>query len=127
MFDLPETNRDEPTFPEHLEFASGSFFDNVPAADTYVLAGVLHDWSDERAAEILRVVRAAARSGARLLVLESVISPGNEDPDGAKWLDLLMLVISGRERTAEEWRTLVEAGGFTVNRIENGLIEARCR
>ena len=67
------------------------------------------------------------RSGARMLVLESVISPGNEDPDGAKWLDLLMLVISGRERTAEEWRTLVEAGGFTVNRIENGLIEARCR
>ena len=59
--------------------------------------------------------RAAARQ-ARLLIIESVIAPGN-DPDGAKWLDLLMLVLAGgRERTEAEWRTLLDAAGFESGR-----------
>jgi hypothetical protein len=45
-------------------------------------------------------------------VLDSVIEAGNE-PDGAKWLDLLMLALAGgRERTAEQWRVLLAAGGW---------------
>jgi hypothetical protein len=76
--------------------------------------------------QILRAVRAAAPANARLLVLDSVIPPGNQ-PNGSKWLDLLMLVIArGRERTEPEWRALLEGAGFTIDRIEDGLIEARC-
>ena len=56
-----------------------------------------------------------------------MIRPGN-DPDGAKWLDLLMLVLSGgRERDEEQWRSLLDAGGFRATSVESGLIEARCR
>ena len=41
--------------------------------------------------------------------------------------DLLMLVLeSGRERTDPEWRALLERAGFTIHRIEDGLIQARC-
>jgi hypothetical protein len=99
----------------------------VPAGETYVLSGILHDWDDERAAAILRNVRAAAPSDGRLLVNESVVPAGN-DPDGAKWLDLLMLVLAGgRERSEEDWRALLEAGGFRAESIETGLIQARCR
>jgi hypothetical protein len=55
-----------------------------------------------------------------------VIPPGNE-PEGAKWLDLLMLVLAGgRERTELEWQALLEDAGFEPVRIENGMIEARC-
>lgn len=127
VFDLPETNRDESSFPDRLEFVAGSFFERVPAGDTYLLSGILHDWDDGSAAAICRTIRAAASPGARLLVTESVVRPGNE-PDGAKWLDLLMLVLAeGRERTESEWRGLLGSTGFEVERIESGLIEARCR
>jgi hypothetical protein len=98
----------------------------VPTGDAYVLSAIIHDWNDERATAILRTIRAAAPPGARLLITESVIPPGNE-PEGAKWLDLLMLVLAGgRERAEPEWRALLEGAGFEPVRIESGLIEARC-
>ena len=127
VFDLPETQRDEAALGDRIEFIEGSFFERVPSGDAYVLSGILHDWDDERAGAILSTIRAAAPAGARVLVTETVIPPGNE-PNGAKWLDLLMLVLAGgRERTEPEWRGLLERAGLEPARIEEGLVEARCR
>jgi hypothetical protein len=126
VFDLPETDRDEGALGPDIEFVSGSFFERVPEGDAYVLSAIIHGWDDERAAAILGTIRAAARPGARLLIAETVLPPGNER-EGAKWLDLLMLVFTGgRERTEPEWRALLEGAGFEPVRIEDGLIEARC-
>jgi O-methyltransferase domain len=128
VLDLPETNRDEAELASAgIEFVAGDFFESAPRGDAYILSTILHDWDDERAAAILRTIRAAAPDDGRLLVVESVIQAGNE-PDGAKWLDLLMLALfSGRERDEEQWRAILEAGGFEPIRIADGLIEARCR
>lgn len=126
VFDLPETVRDEGAFGDGLSFVAGDFFEEVPAGDTYVLSGILHDWDDERAASILRTILDAAAPGSRLLIVESVIPPGNER-SGAKWLDLLMLVIGGKERTEPEWRVLLETTGFRVDDIKDGLVQASCR
>jgi hypothetical protein len=127
VLDLPETNRNEASLGDRVTFVAGSFFESAPAGDVYVLSKILHDWDDERAAAILRTIRAAAPPDARLLVLDSVIQAGN-DPQGTKWLDLLMLVIArGRERTAPEWHALLEGAGFGIDEIEDGLIQARCR
>ena len=60
VFDLPETNRDEAALGDRIEFVAGDFFEHVPVGDVYVLATILHDWDDERAAAILRTIRAAA-------------------------------------------------------------------
>jgi hypothetical protein len=126
VFDLPETVRDESAFGDRLQFVAGSFFDSVPEGDAYVLSGILHDWSDDDAARILRTIRAAAPPHARLLINESVIEPGNE-PDGAKWLDLLMLVLAGgRERDEQQWRALLEGAGFSIESLENPIV-ATCR
>jgi hypothetical protein len=126
VLDLPETVRDEAALGPDIAFVEGSFFDAVPAGDTYVLSGIIHDWDDRAAATILQTIRAAAQPHARVLITETVIQPGNE-PEGAKWLDLLMLVLAGgRERTEPEWRALLEGVGLEPVRIENGLIEARC-
>jgi hypothetical protein len=126
VFDLPETVRDEETFGDRLTFVEGDFFERVPPGDVYVLSTILHDWDDERAAAILHTIRASAPSGARVILLESVIEPGN-DPDGSKWLDLLMLALfGGRERDEAQWRGLLAGAGFTVERLEDGLIEATC-
>jgi hypothetical protein len=125
-FDLPETERDEATFGDRLTFVAGSFFEQVPEGDSYLLSGILHDWDDDSAARILGRIRAAAQPGARLLVIESVIPEGN-DPNGAKWLDLLMLALAaGRERDEAQWRALLDGAGFRIERIEDGLIEAAC-
>jgi len=126
VLDLPETVRDEAALGDRIEFIAGSFFDSVPEGDAYVLSGILHDWPDEDAARILRTMRAAAPPHARLLINESVIRPGN-DADGAKWLDLLMLVLAGgRERDEGQWRELLASTGWeAVGFPEHGPIEAR--
>ncbi len=126
VLDLPETVRDEAALGDRIEFAAGSFFDSVPTGDAYVLSGILHDWPDDDAARILRTIRTAAPAHARLLINESVIAPGNE-PQGAKWLDLLMLVLAGgRERDAQQWQELLEGAGFQVETLENPIV-ATCR
>jgi hypothetical protein len=123
VFDLPETVRDSRALGERCTFVEGSFFESVPRGDVHVLATILHDWDDRSARQILGTVRAAA--GERLVLLESVIEPGNL-PDGAKWLDLLMLAIAGgRERTTQQWQELLGGTGWRVTRIAQGVLEAR--
>jgi hypothetical protein len=122
VFDLPETVRDERALGDRCRFVEGSFFEAVPHGTTHLLTTILHDWDDDSAKRILETVRASAE---RLIILDSVIEPGNA-PDGAKWLDLLMLALSrGRERTAEQWRALLGDAGWQVTRIDEGLIEAQ--
>ncbi|MEP6977422.1 MAG: methyltransferase [Thermoleophilia bacterium] len=126
VFDLPETVRDEEAFGDRLSFVEGDFFESVPPGDVYVLSTILHDWDDERAAAVLHTIRAAAPPGARLVLIESVIQPGNE-PDGSKWLDLLMLALfGGRERDEAQWRELLEGADFEIEDLRDGLIEAHC-
>lgn len=127
VFDLPETVRDEAALGERISFVEGSFFDGVPRGGVYVLSTILHDWDDPAALSILRAIRAAAPAGGRLVVIDAVVQQGDE-PQGAKWLDLLMhLLFGARERDEAQWRALLDAGGFEPVRIADGLIEARCR
>ncbi|WP_242902501.1 acetylserotonin O-methyltransferase [Actinomadura terrae] len=87
---------------DRCEVVPGDFFESVPeGADAYVLKSVLHDWDDEKAAAILRRVRASMRPDARLLILEQVV-PEVVDADsrGTVMNDINMLVSTGgRERT----------------------------
>ena len=120
VFDLPETVRDEAALGERIAFVEGSFFERVPEGDVYILSTILHDWDDESAAAILQTIRKAAPPGARLLVIETILPEGNE-PNGAKWLDLLMLTLfGGRERNDEQWQALLVAGGFEPVSMEDG-------
>jgi O-methyltransferase domain len=69
-------------------------------------------WDDEKATRILRHVYREMGAGRKLLVVESVIPPGNERSFG-KLLDLAMLVTPGdEERTEQDYRRLYEAAGF---------------
>jgi hypothetical protein len=54
---------------------------------------------------------------ARLLLVETVVPPGNQQSH-AKLLDLLMLVYAGgRERTEPEHHVLLASAGFAFNRM----------
>lgn len=100
------------------ELVGGSFFEAVPkGADAYLLKSIVHDWDDAAAIEILRVCRAAMAGTGRLLVVEPVIRPGNE-PDPAKFSDLNMLVmLGGRERTADDFSRLYAEARFRLTNI----------
>jgi SAM-dependent methyltransferase len=98
------------------QVVGGDFFKSVPSADAYVLRHVIHDWEDAQAESILRNCRAAMRPGGRVLVVETVLPPGDQ-PCFGKWLDLMMLLVGGRERTEEQYRGLFGRAGLRLNRI----------
>lgn len=100
------------------ELVSGSFFEAVPAgADAYMMRHIIHDWDEDKCLTILRNCRRAMKPGSKLLVVESIIPPGNE-PCGGKLLDLVMLLIpGGKERTEAEYRELFAQAGFALSRV----------
>ncbi len=116
---------------DRCKLVAGSFFDAVPeGADAYILRHIIHDWDEEKCLTILRNCHRAMQPESKLLVIESVIPPGNE-PFHSKFLDLVMLLIpGGKERTEAEYRTLFERAGFELTRIvptgtEVSVVEGR--
>ncbi len=102
---------------DRCELVAGDIFDGVPGGgDAYLLKGVIHDWNDEAAVEILRSCRRAIRSDGTLLLLETVLT-GSDDPARAL-MDLLMMVLTGgRERTEREFRALLQDASFSLTRV----------
>ena len=100
------------------ELVSGDFFVDVPAgADLNLLKQIVHDWDDERAERLLTNCHRALTPGGTLLLVEMVIPPDNS-PSPTQVMNLNMLVLlGGRERTAEEFRRLLEAAGFQLERV----------
>jgi hypothetical protein len=97
------------------------FFKSVPAGgDAYIMKHIIHDWDDDRAGLILRNIREAMgtdRQGKKLLLIETVLAPGNE-PHVGKLMDIEMLALpGGRERTEQEYRALFDSAGFRLSRI----------
>jgi hypothetical protein len=100
------------------ETVAGSFFESVPDnADAYIMKAILHDWDDPAAIEILRNCRRAMSADASLIVIERVIGPPNENPEG-KFSDLNMMVqYAALERTEQEFEQLLKDGGFDTTEI----------
>jgi precorrin-6B methylase 2 len=99
---------------------TGDLLTQVPTgADAYILKNILHDHTHENCGRILEAVRAAMAPEGRLFVIEAVL-PDAGAPHPAVWRDLHMMVaLGGRERTEAEWRTLLGAHRFGIDRIVN--------
>ncbi|BBZ80070.1 hydroxyneurosporene-O-methyltransferase [Mycolicibacterium anyangense] len=124
LYDLPQVVADAPkvmrdrAIAERIGVHGGSFFDSVPAGgDAYLLKNIIHDWPDGKALQILRNVRAAARPGAAVLLVEMVTHDNGKDGP-QNWVDLEMLLnLGSRERSAEEYRNLLSRAGFRMTRV----------
>lgn len=103
---------------QRCEIIGGSFFESVPKdGDVYVMKAIIHDWDDPTSIEILRTCRRAMSATAVLVVIERVIGPPNEIPEG-KFSDLNMMVQYGAlERTREEFNGLLKSGGFDMTEV----------
>jgi precorrin-6B methylase 2 len=104
---------------ERCRCVAGDFFDAVPTeSEAILLSRVLHDFSDQDVTRILRNCRAALPRGGKLLIVEYVVTD-DEEGVAAKLFDLHMLAYFGaaRERSREEFQSLLEQSGFTLQRI----------
>jgi acetylserotonin N-methyltransferase len=120
VFDLPAACETARRFvaaspaAERLQLVAGDFFeDALPAADLYALGRILHDWSDAQVLALLRRVYEALPAGGGVLIAEALLDEDKCGPVYAQMQSLNMLICTeGRERTAGEYRELLEQIGF---------------
>jgi O-methyltransferase domain len=72
---------------------------------------ILHDWNDSECALILQNIHRAAKPGGRVFIIEHVV-PGPNQPHFSKCLISTWCWGSGRERTEEEYASLLKASGW---------------
>lgn len=124
LFDQPHVvdsareTLDEAGVSDRCELVGGNFFEAVPeGGDAYILRNIIHDWQDDQAVAILATCRRAMAADARLLLVEREVA---DDPRAALLVlhaDLEMLVnVGGRERTTEEYATLLARSGLRLAR-----------
>jgi O-methyltransferase domain/Dimerisation domain len=123
LFDLAEVvekprELTEAGLLDRCSLVSGSFFEALPpGGDLYVFKRVMHDWDDDTCVRLLKLCRDVIASDGRLLIVDAVI-PAGDDPHPAKIVDMVMMgVLTGRERTEDEFSQLLIAAGFTLDRV----------
>ncbi|MCL6252294.1 hypothetical protein M3P36_14725 [Altererythrobacter sp. KTW20L] len=123
LFDLPEVvalarpQVEASGLGERVEIVGGSFFESVPSADLYTLKQILHDWHDDECRQILGNIRSVMNPGARLAVIDHVLSD-EPRPDESISTDVAMMVWdTGRERKLADFEALFAATGFAIDRF----------
>ena len=122
---------EEAGLTERCECVPVDMFESVPASDAYIMGNVIHDWDDERSITILSNCRKAMRDDGRVLLVEMVLTPGNEFHLG-KLVDIEMLVMTdgGLERTEAGYQKLFESAGLRLHAVHEtptpwSIVEAR--
>ncbi len=101
------------------EIVAGDFLADVPkGADLYTIKHVLDAWQDEDVIKLFSNCRASMANGGRVVVLESVIEPGN-NPSLIKWLDLMMMTVAdgGKFRSEPDFPPLFAEAGLRLNQV----------
>lgn len=118
--DVVRSVRPEELMGGRITVQAGSVFDGVPAgADVYMLIRVLHDWHDEDCVQILRACRAAMPPEG-LLLGEQILDPDlAQGRPAGHLIDTQMMTMFGsaRERTVDEFRSLLAEAGLVLRRI----------
>ncbi len=120
VFDLPTVEKFARVYIEHsvlsnrISFVAGDFFKQaLPQADLYALGRILHDWDEAKIEKLLRKIFDALPGTGALLIAERLMNDDQSGPLSALMQDLNMLVCTdGRERTSDEYRSLLSAAGF---------------
>jgi len=132
IFDLPkvieESTRtltgDDGTASGRLNFLGGDFFnqDTIPkigAGSAFVLRSILHDWSDSKCEQILSNLATAMTSPDSRIILIELGRAANQHRSnlerGRTTIDVLMMTMfAGKERTPQEFKSLLNAAGLEL-------------
>lgn len=109
--DLPRVLEKVTDLQEDIEMLPYDFLTPQPVrgARAYYIHAVLHNYPDDRCFEIIEQIKGAMKPGYSKLLINEHIIPVM----GANWestyLELYMMVLlSARERTEDDWRNLLE-------------------
>lgn len=95
---------------------------NLPRADVYLLARVIHDWSDERSLAILRNIREVASTGAQLKIIDIFLDEDRNGPPRAlQQQRSMMLLCSSKQHTVTEIKDLLNKSGWGTTSIPTVL------
>lgn len=103
----------------------------IKGAAAYLYQRIFHDWSDAECEKILESLKPAMTSHSKLLICDVVVQ--DQPPARKVMRDLNMLLVAGRERSQEQWQTLLEGSGFGIDAFHglensnNSIIEAHAR
>ncbi|KAM7502868.1 hypothetical protein LguiB_001772 [Lonicera macranthoides] len=121
VLDLPQVVGDL-VGSENLKFVGGDMFEAIPPANAVLLKSILHDWNDEECVKILKLSKEAIPSkeeGGKVIIIDMVVNNCNnqkKDDNSIEtqlFFDMLMMVLlTGKERTEKEWAKLFKAAGF---------------
>ena len=105
---------------ERFKFISGDFFEEILSnADTIIMSRVLHDWNDFYAVKILKNIHNALEKDGKLLIFEMIV-PENLEYDIGVTLNFNLLVnVGGKERTYQEFESILRKTGFKINSIKS--------
>lgn len=113
LFDLKDTveNHEIPAkFQNQVAIWAGNFFESIPKGDIYVIKRVLHDWNDQECLVILKKCRESMKPQAKLLINEFALP----HPVAAGIDVNMMTLLSGRQRTVDEFISLCAEAGWKV-------------
>nr|XP_057933739.1 acetylserotonin O-methyltransferase 2 [Doryrhamphus excisus] len=96
-------------------FEIGDFFlCELPPADLYILARIIHDWSEEKCLTLLKKLYRACKPGGGVLLVEATLMENRRGPIMTQLFSLNMLVqMEGRERPPSQYTMLLNRSGFT--------------
>ncbi|KAL5720948.1 hypothetical protein ACHQM5_013569 [Ranunculus cassubicifolius] len=104
-FDLPHVVATAPECPG-IEYIGGDMFVEIPLANAVIIKSILHDWTDEECVKILKIYHKAIGENGKNSYRSSFEETGLA-------LDLCMMAhASGKERTENEWRKILNDRGY---------------
>ena len=86
----------------------------------YYLRRVLHDYYDDRCRDILCKIARAMGPTSRVVISDYVFPEDGEDLGEDMFpylLDVLLFLSGGTERTASQWRRLLDSAGLEIVKI----------
>ena len=97
-----------------VEWNAGDFFqDDLPEADLYALAQIVHDWPDDKVRALLEKIYRRLPAAGGVLIVEKLLAEDKTGPVSVLMQSLNMLLCTeGKERTLSEFRELLAAAGF---------------
>ena len=120
VFDLPQVietaskHAAASKVADRVSVLAGDFFrDELPDADLFAMARILHDWPEEKIKILLAKIYRRLPVGGGVLLAEKLLLEEKTGPMSAQLQSLNMLVCTeGKERSLSEYRRLLEDAGF---------------
>ncbi|KIW70707.1 hypothetical protein PV04_02951 [Phialophora macrospora] len=121
--DLPEPiaqAKESKLLPEGVTAMVHDFWTPQPvkAAKAYFLRRIIHDYSDENCVKILSHLRAAMAPDSKVLIADMVMPRRVQEADlPAAAMDNCVMVMGGKERTADGMKKILEEAGLKMVKI----------